>query len=78
MTSYVFPFLAVISFSFLHITFEIGHACVPIQNTNAHEMLSDNHKYSTSSFTFISLSIPYLQLIFVSTAVKFLLQFINI
>ena len=46
------PYLAQhISFSsFMPITFEIVHTSVSLQNTNGHEVLSDNHKY----FTFIS------------------------
>ena len=32
------------------ITFEIVHICISIQNTHAHEVLGDSHKY----FTFVS------------------------
>ena len=47
-----FLFASHISFSlFMPITFEIVHTCVSKQNTNAHEVLSDSHKY----FTFESL-----------------------
>ena len=43
------------------ITFEVVHTCISIQNTNAHAVLDDSHKY----FTFVShicdpFSIPYL------------------
>ena len=35
---------------FMPLTFEIAYACVSVQNTNAYEVLSDNHK----NFTFVS------------------------
>ena len=75
-----------ISFSsFTPITFEIIHTCVSIQNTNAHEFLSDSHKY----FTFVSHTcsftsmIPYVFLVWQSflffvNAYSVFLQFINI
>ena len=62
------------------VKFNIRHTTVLIHNTNAHELLSDSHKYFTSlihigSFTFM---IPHLAVIFVFSAMKVLLQFINI
>ena len=43
-----------ISFSVcIWITFKIGQTCVPIQNTNTHEVLSDSPKY----FTFVSITV---------------------
>ena len=51
VATYAFPVWQPCFFSpFMPITFEIVHTCVSIQSTNAHEVLSDSHKY----FTFVS------------------------
>ena len=37
----------------MRVTFEIVCTCICIQNTNAHEMLGDSHKYLTFVSTFV-------------------------
>ena len=72
-----------ISFSsFMPISFEIVHTCVSVQNTYAHEVLCDSHKY----FTFVSHICPFTSMISKIFLIwhiclychEVLLQFINI
>ena len=46
-------------FLFMSVTFEIVQTCISIQNTNAHEMLGDSHKY----FTFVSHAFSFTSMI---------------
>ena len=78
MTTYVFPTgQTYFCFDSYAKNFRIVHTCVSLQNTNPHDMFSDNHK----NFTFViyhPLNIPHLLATFVLTVMTFLLQFTNI
>ena len=64
-------------------TLEIVYTFLSIQNTNAYKVLGDSHKYFTvvshicAFISMIPKNIPCLAVIFVITALNYLLQFIN-